>query len=158
MNSVGSLSRRAEQVSALSSDVLTEAKLSTGTWSLATYSRVTGTLAGLLPDDVRLFLTKIIEQLLASGTPTSERYKLAQICTMCRQKFYPVVAEVLMLYNSQIQALIETIGTDPLAPAVANLLRSLCEMPPQSTTGRIRNSQSESILSSRPTQRRTLWP
>jgi hypothetical protein len=145
------MERRSGQVSALSTDVLMEAKRATGTWSLATYSRITGTLVTLPAADVRLFLTKIVEQLLTDETPTSERYKLAQICTMCRQKFYPGVADVLALYHSPILALIDALGDDPLAPAVASLLRSLVDaQQPHQNKRRIRDVQSDSVVKFRP--------
>jgi hypothetical protein len=105
--------------------VLEEAKSPAGTWTLATHGKITSALFRLSSEDVKLFMTSVVQRLIAEDASSSERYKLAQICTMCRNKRSPAIDAVLLRYQQQITNLMETLDTDCLAPAITKLLASL---------------------------------
>ena len=113
------------QVCALCSDILTEAGASAGTWALATHDRVRDAFANFGPGDVELFITRVIDWLVLPETSHGERFKLAQICTMCRDHRTSTVDLVLRRYRVPVTELMESQTNDPLAEATRSLLRSL---------------------------------
>jgi hypothetical protein len=76
-------------------------------------------------EDIDYFMTSVIERLIFPGVDITGRFKLAQICTMCRQKHAARVGPVLVRYQARITALAESTNNDSLEPAVAKLLVSL---------------------------------
>jgi hypothetical protein len=112
-------------IASLCSDVLNEASLPSGTWSLATHTRINAAMVERTTDDIEYFMTRVIERLILPGVDITERFKLAQVCTMCRQKHAARVEPILARYQSGITALADSMNTDSLEPAVAKLLVSL---------------------------------
>jgi hypothetical protein len=109
----------------LCSDILTEASTSAGTWALATHGRVRDEITDFDPGDVELFITQVIDRLIQSETPSAERFKLAQILTMCRGRRTAAVDLVLRHHRTSVTELIESLTNDRLAPATRRLLQSL---------------------------------
>jgi hypothetical protein len=112
-------------IASLCSDVLNEAGCPSGTWSLATHTRINAAMMERSAEDIDYFMTAVIERLVLPDVDITVRFKLAQICTMCRQKHAARVEPVLARYQPRITALAESMDTNTLEPAVARLLLSL---------------------------------
>jgi hypothetical protein len=113
---------------ALIEKVLSEARDPLGTWSLATHQRVNESIASSAPENTDRFLTAVVTRLLSADATMCERFKLAQLCTMCHQKL-PTHDAAFVRQQAALMELAETYREDPLGPAVAKLITSLF-MPP----------------------------
>jgi hypothetical protein len=117
-------------LSALCSQVLDEAKSSTGTWTLATHSQVDDALAQSPASDVELFMSEVIKRIISPESEQGERFKLSQLCTMARQKQYSNVDQVFIRYKNDLQATARTVPDSPLGHAAARLIESLFQERP----------------------------
>jgi hypothetical protein len=119
--------RKSATLATLCSDVLSEAKDSAGTWSLATHSRINDVLSPSSHSDVETFISAVIQQILSSESQDGERFKLAQLCTMAKQKQYGGINQIFIRYKHDLLTTAERIQTTPLGVAAARLLQSLFE-------------------------------
>jgi hypothetical protein len=110
----------------LCTDLLQEAQTDSGTWLLATHNRLVDALSGMTPEIFESFLTRIIEALVSPTALGRERFKLAQICTLCRGKQCPRVGDILQHFKTELLAARAPLG-DPLDEPIAKLLDSLFE-------------------------------
>jgi hypothetical protein len=76
------------------------------------------------PESFEHFFVQIIKALISQTASGRERFKLAQICTLCRGKGCPRVNDILQGYRKEILAVTAPIG-DPLDEPIAKLLASL---------------------------------
>jgi hypothetical protein len=125
-SSLGIRRSYSQTVVTLCNDVLDEARTTTGTWSLAMHSRIRDTIPSLREDEIERFIREIVFRLMQPDISTSERFKLAQLCTMCDAKGIPGINAVLREHKQQMIDSAEMAGDDPLKGAVLKLLGSLC--------------------------------
>jgi hypothetical protein len=72
----------------LCTEVLSEAKDPAGTWSLATHSRINDAMSLSSNSDIETFMSAMTQEILCSDNRDGECFKLAQFCTMAKQKQY----------------------------------------------------------------------
>jgi hypothetical protein len=113
----------------LVAEVLQEARDPAGTWSLATHGRVRDCVHGWPAEDVDLFLTQIVDRFVAPDTSMGERFKLAQLCTMCNQAGPGKVSATFSHCRDRILGTAEAQVKGPLGPAITKLISSLYEPP-----------------------------
>jgi hypothetical protein len=121
---MSNLAAFAVDVDALCSDLLEEAKTASGTWLLETHNRLVGALPLMSPDAFECFFTRVIKAMTAPSASGRERFKLAQICAMCRGKGAPHVTDILQRFKGDVLAAREPLG-DPLDEPIAKILDSL---------------------------------
>jgi hypothetical protein len=119
--------RKSATLATLCSDVLSEATNSASAWSLATYSRINDVLPSSSHSDVKTFMSAVIQQILSSESRDGEHFKLAQLCTMAKQKQYGRINQIFIRYKNDLLMTAEKIQTTPLGVAAARLLQSLFE-------------------------------
>jgi hypothetical protein len=109
--------------------VLEEAREPTGTWSLATHQRVLESLNGFRSGDFDPFFAEIIERFLSPDATMGERFKLAQLCTMCHQKVGAKCDPLFLRWRESLLQMADSHREDPLGPAVSKLIASLFTPP-----------------------------
>jgi hypothetical protein len=119
--------RRASAIGLLCKDVLSEAQLSAGTWSLMTYTRINDALSGANDRDIEYFISEIIKRILSPESLEGERFKLSQLCTMAKQKQYKGIDQILIRYKNDMLEKAEQMQDSPLSIAASQLLHSLFE-------------------------------
>jgi hypothetical protein len=105
--------------------VLAEAQNSAGTWSLATHTKLDSALSGGTESDVEAFMSAVIKRVISPSAEEGERFKLAQLCTMAREKQYGKVEQVFLRYKNDLVTTARSVSTTQLGNATAQLIRSL---------------------------------
>jgi hypothetical protein len=121
--------RKTAVLGQLCTDVLAEAKNPAGTWTLATHKEIDEVLAASSESDVEVFMSTVIKNFLSPESGPREKFKLAQICTMVRQKRYGNVEQLLLRYESDLQNTARNVGSSQLGVAIAQLIDSLFRVP-----------------------------
>jgi hypothetical protein len=104
---------------------LSEAKSPSGTWTLATHSRITDSLSQSPDSDIEFFMSAIIKRIISPESAEGERFKLAQLCTMARQKQFSHINQVFIRYKNDLINTATNGQTSPLGVAIAQLIQSL---------------------------------
>jgi hypothetical protein len=120
-----------EGLDALCADILLEAQNPSGTWSLATHKRVN---AMVHERDVGAFLTQILQRICNPDVEIEERFKLAQLCTMCHHKGFASSAEIFGKYKDRLDVVMDQSRPHPLGAPVCKLLGSLFSEPSRAPT------------------------
>jgi hypothetical protein len=76
------------------------------------------------PADLEAFITQIIDALVSPDAVCTERFKLAQICSMLRQKNLPKVQDCLSRRKDEVLAVIGQVEGDSIGVALVKLLNS----------------------------------
>ena len=113
----------------LCEDILNEAKRPTGTWCLATYSRVDDAVHFFKNQEVANFLEVVIARITAPDALIGERFKLVQLCTMIRQKRGDDVKDVFASHRTELLGIKDSIQKESLGTAVMKLINSLYAAP-----------------------------
>lgn len=113
----------------LCQDILSEAKSSTGTWCLATYSRVDDAVHFFQKQEVANFLNVVIARITSPDAVVGERFKLVQLCTMIRQKRGDDVKDVFASHRAELLGVKDSIQKEGLGTAVMKLINSLYAAP-----------------------------
>jgi hypothetical protein len=120
-------------IDALCLELLEEAKTESGTWLLATHNRLIEMISHISAESFERFFVQIIKALILPTASGRERFKLAQICTLCRGKQCPRVNDLLLFYRKEILEATNPMG-DPLDEPIAKLLASLYQQQAKATT------------------------
>jgi hypothetical protein len=118
-----------EEFHSLCKEVLDEAKETGGTWSLMTHGRISDAVMGVPSQEIEDFLGSVCERLIAPDATVGERFKLAQLCTMLRQKGLTKdnlnLDRVYGIYKEMLLRVALRCRDEPLGIAVGKLVASL---------------------------------
>jgi hypothetical protein len=115
-----------EDLDALTGDILLEARNPSGTWSLATHKRISDWVH---ERDIGTFLANILDRICNPEVEMEERFKLAQLCTMCHHKGFASSTDIFARYKDRLTVVMDESRPHPLGGAVCKLLGSLFAPP-----------------------------
>jgi hypothetical protein len=119
------MSRRCsfDSTDALMRDLIEESENTSGTWSLATHSRLTAFLGESPSDTINCFTLEITKRLINPACSPVQRFKFAQLCTTVR-RLSPPACEIFDTFRSELMEVAARAG-DPIDIATAKLVNSL---------------------------------
>jgi hypothetical protein len=108
-------------------DLIDEAKSDTGTWSLATYTRLQSRIRKFSRVDCGVLVRQIMALLTDPSTTSTTRYKLSQICSVIHKFAIPEFQQLFALHGPTITHVCDNIvNPTHLGRPTTRLLLGIC--------------------------------